>query len=236
MAQPQCQPPSLRPRAQPHSPTPAPAPLPPPAKRRRGRPRIRTELELEQRRKAWYRQRYLRSVYLGQQSERWKRLRQQLGHEVEPHTVCVSFTLQEQFTPKYVHIGNPNSGVDYVRTYLSRSQFLLPFVSLGLMCLGALIGLCACACHTLYPTIGTGVLHLLAGLCILGTVACFTANIELLRTKLHPPEPLAPGEYGWSFCLACVSAPLQLMAAALFIWAARTDRTDYRRLKSCRVA
>uniref|UniRef100_UPI00398EB7B9 claudin domain-containing protein 1b n=1 Tax=Pristiophorus japonicus TaxID=55135 RepID=UPI00398EB7B9 len=156
--------------------------------------------------------------------------------EVEPRTLCVSFTLQEQFTPKYIHIGNHNSGVDYVRTYLSQSQFLLPFVSLGLMCLGALIGLCACAFHTLYPTIGTGVLHLLAGLCTLGTVACFAANAELLRAKLRPPEPLSATEYGWSFCLACVSAPLQLMAAALFIWAARTDRAEYRRMKSYRAA
>lgn len=48
---------------------------------------------------------------------------------------------------------------------LWRLQFLLPFVSLGLMCFGALIGLCACACRSLYPAIATGVLHFLAGEC-----------------------------------------------------------------------
>lgn len=31
------------------------------------------------------------------------------------------------------------------------------------MCFGALIGLCACICRSLYPTIATGILHLLAG-------------------------------------------------------------------------
>ncbi|XP_078393044.1 uncharacterized protein LOC144676522 [Cetorhinus maximus] len=76
------------PRLRASSRTPAPPPPQPPApgKRRRGRPRIRTELELEQRRKAWYRQRYLCSVYLGQQSERWKRVRQQLGHHKDEQT------------------------------------------------------------------------------------------------------------------------------------------------------
>ncbi|XP_067874563.1 claudin domain-containing protein 1-like isoform X2 [Heterodontus francisci] len=155
---------------------------------------------------------------------------------MEQRTLCVSFSLQDQFTPKYVHVGNHNGGVDYMRTYLSRCQFLLPFISLGLMCFGALIGLCACSCHTLYPAIGTGVLHLLAGFCTLGTVACFAANTELLHVKMQASELHPDGEYGWSFCLACVSAPLQLMAAALFIWAARTDRTEYSRMRSYRVA
>ncbi|XP_078092413.1 claudin domain-containing protein 1-like [Mustelus asterias] len=155
---------------------------------------------------------------------------------VKQDTLCVSFSLQDQFTPKYAQVGNHNSGVDYVRTYLSRCQILLPFISLGLMCFGALIGLCACSCHTLYPAIGTGVLHLLAGLCTLATVACFVANVELLHAKTQDPQLLLEGDYGWSFCLACVSAPLQLMAAALFIWAARTDRTEYSRMKLYRVA
>ncbi|XP_078389790.1 claudin domain-containing protein 1-like [Cetorhinus maximus] len=154
----------------------------------------------------------------------------------EQGALCVSFSLKDQFTPKYTQIGNHNSEIDYVRTYLSRCQILLPFISLGLMCLGALIGLCACSCHTLYPAIGTGVLHLLAGACTLGTVACFAANVELLHVKTRVPELSPNGDYGWSFCLACVSAPLQLMAAALFIWAARTDRTEYSRMKMYRVA
>ncbi|XP_060708474.1 claudin domain-containing protein 1-like [Hemiscyllium ocellatum] len=156
--------------------------------------------------------------------------------EVNQGSMCVSFSLKNQFTPKYKQIGNHNSGVDYVRTYLSRCQILLPFISLGLMCFGALIGLCVCSCRSLYPAIGTGVLHLLAGICTLGTVACFAANVELLHAKMQDSEPRPDGEYGWSFCLACVSAPLQLMAAALFIWAARTDRTEYSRMKAYRVA
>ncbi|GCC32908.1 claudin domain-containing protein 1-like isoform X2 [Chiloscyllium punctatum] len=156
--------------------------------------------------------------------------------EVNQGSMCVSFSLKNQFTPKYKQIGNHNSGVDYVRTYLSRCQILLPFISLGLMCFGALIGLCVCSCRSLYPAIGTGVLHLLAGICTLGTVACFAANIELLHAKMQDLEPRPDGEYGWSFCLACVSAPLQLMAAALFIWAACTDRTEYSRMKAYRVA
>ncbi|XP_030795852.1 claudin domain-containing protein 1 isoform X2 [Rhinopithecus roxellana] len=77
-------------------------------------------------------------------------------------TKCVSFTLTEQFMEKFVDPGNHNSGIDLLRTYLWRCQFLLPFVSLGLMCFGALIGLCACICRSLYPTIATGILHLLA--------------------------------------------------------------------------
>ncbi|XP_059815977.1 uncharacterized protein LOC132387623, partial [Hypanus sabinus] len=68
------------------APCPAGAATPQPGRRPRGRPRIRTELELEQRRKAWYRQRYLRSVYLGRQSERWRRVRQQLGHGKDEQT------------------------------------------------------------------------------------------------------------------------------------------------------
>ncbi|XP_048379870.1 claudin domain-containing protein 1-like isoform X1 [Stegostoma tigrinum] len=156
--------------------------------------------------------------------------------DVNQGSVCVTFSLKDQFTPKFKQIGNHNSGVDYVRTYLSRCQILLPFVSLAFMCFGALIGLCVCSCRTLYPAIGTGVLHLLAGICTLGTVVCFAANIELLHAKIQDLEPRPDGEYGWSFCLACVSAPLQLMAAALFIWAARTDRTEYSRMKAYRVA
>ncbi|KAL8190859.1 UNVERIFIED_CONTAM: Claudin domain-containing protein 1 [Gekko kuhli] len=153
----------------------------------------------------------------------------------ETVTKCISFSLSDQFMEKYKEPGNHNSGSDLNRTYLWRLQFLLPFVSLGLMCFGALIGLCACACRSLYPAIATGVLHLLAGLCTLGSVCCYVAGIELLHQKLPPPEGVQ-GQFGWSFCLACVSAPLQFMAAALFIWAARTNRKEFTLLKAYRVA
>ncbi|XP_043939988.1 claudin domain-containing protein 1 [Protopterus annectens] len=148
------------------------------------------------------------------------------------HT-CRSFSLSDQFKSKYVDPGNHNSGDDFLRTCLWRCQFLLPFVSLGLMCFGAFIGLCACACHRIYPTIGTGVLHLLAGVCTVATVICYIAGIELLHYKLLAKTS---GGYSWSFFLACVSAPLQFMAAALFIWAARTNRKEYSRMKAYRVA
>uniref|UniRef100_A0ABI7XDP8 Claudin domain containing 1 n=1 Tax=Felis catus TaxID=9685 RepID=A0ABI7XDP8_FELCA len=150
-------------------------------------------------------------------------------------TKCMSFTLNEQFMEKFVDPGNHNSGIDLLRTYLWRCQFLLPFVSLGLMCFGAVIGLCACICRSLYPTIATGILHLLAGLCTLGSVSCYVAGIELLHQKLELPENVS-GEFGWSFCLACVSAPLQFMASALFIWAAHTNRKEYTLMKAYRVA
>ncbi|XP_050817652.1 claudin domain-containing protein 1 isoform X2 [Gopherus flavomarginatus] len=72
-------------------------------------------------------------------------------------------------------------------------------------------------------------------LCTLGSVSCYVAGIELLHKKLHPPDDVQ-SEFGWSFCLACVSAPLQFMAAALFIWAARTNRKEFTLLKTYRVA
>ncbi|KAJ6662233.1 hypothetical protein lerEdw1_012396 [Lerista edwardsae] len=153
----------------------------------------------------------------------------------EMKTKCASFSLSEQFMEKYKEPGNHNSGSDLNRTYLWRFQFLLPFVSLGLMCFGALIGLCACACHSLYPAIATGVLHFLAGLCTLGSVGCYVAGIELLHQNLPRPAGVQ-GQFGWSFCLACVSAPLQFMAAALFIWAAHTNRKEFTLLKAYRVA
>ena len=46
---------------------------------------------------------------------------------------------------------------------LWRCQFLLPLVSLALVFLSGLIGVCACLCRSLTPTLGVGVLHLLAG-------------------------------------------------------------------------
>ncbi|XP_029431632.1 claudin domain-containing protein 1-like isoform X2 [Rhinatrema bivittatum] len=71
--------------------------------------------------------------------------------------------------------------------------------------------------------------------CTLGSVACYVAGVELLHEKLPVPENIR-GEFGWSLCLACVSAPLQFMAAALFIWAARTNRREYTFMKAYRVA
>ncbi|KAM5281308.1 claudin domain-containing protein 1 isoform 3-T3 [Ctenodactylus gundi] len=72
-------------------------------------------------------------------------------------------------------------------------------------------------------------------LCTLGSVSCYVAGIELLHQKLVLPENVS-GEFGWSFCLACVSAPLQFMASALFIWAAHTNRKEYTLMKAYRVA
>ncbi|XP_076974752.1 claudin domain-containing protein 1 isoform X3 [Tamandua tetradactyla] len=72
-------------------------------------------------------------------------------------------------------------------------------------------------------------------LCTLGSVSCYVAGIELLHQKLELPENVS-GEFGWSFCLACVSAPLQFMASALFIWAAHTNRKEYTLMKAYRVA
>uniref|UniRef100_A0A3Q3MAW7 Claudin domain containing 1a n=1 Tax=Mastacembelus armatus TaxID=205130 RepID=A0A3Q3MAW7_9TELE len=74
-------------------------------------------------------------------------------------TKCVSFTLPEQFNPKYTLREND---VDLLRTYLWRCQFLLPLVSLALVFLSGLIGVCACLCRSFTPTLGVGVLHLLA--------------------------------------------------------------------------
>uniref|UniRef100_A0A674MMK5 Claudin domain containing 1b n=1 Tax=Takifugu rubripes TaxID=31033 RepID=A0A674MMK5_TAKRU len=75
---------------------------------------------------------------------------------------CVSFTLQQQFYPKYKAPGDPDSEEELLRTYLWRCQFLLPLVSLALVFLSGLVGLCACLCRSFTPTLGAGVLHLLA--------------------------------------------------------------------------
>lgn len=148
---------------------------------------------------------------------------------------CVSFTLPQQFSPKYKHLGNPNSEEDLLRTYLWRCQFLLPLVSLALVFLGGLVGVCACLCRSFTPTLGVGVLHLLAGLCTLGTVCCFLAGVDLLQQYSPPPEGVV-GSLGWSLYLALISFPLQMMAAALFLWAARSHRKNYSRMTAYRVA
>lgn len=101
---------------------------------------------------------------------------------------CRSFTLPQQFIPKYREPGNHNSGEDLLRTCewkrmsqpqiqildiyqwpfslradLWRGQFLLPLVALGLVIFAALTGFCACLCRSFTPTLGIGILQLLAG-------------------------------------------------------------------------
>ncbi|XP_035855942.1 claudin domain-containing protein 1b isoform X2 [Sander lucioperca] len=150
-------------------------------------------------------------------------------------TQCVSFTLPQQFRPKYKYPGIHNNEEDLLRTYLWRCQFLLPLVSLALVFLGGLVGVCACLCRSFTPTLGVGVLHLLAGLCTLGTVCCFLAGVDLLQQYSPPPEGVE-GSLGWSLYLALISFPLQMMAAALFLWAARSHRKNYTRMTAYRVA
>ncbi|XP_034396888.1 claudin domain-containing protein 1b isoform X1 [Cyclopterus lumpus] len=147
-------------------------------------------------------------------------------------TQCVSFTLPQQFNPKYKQSGNHDGEEDLLRTYLWRCQVLLPLVSLALVFLGGLVGVCACLCRSFTPTLGVGVLHLLAGLCTLGTVCCFLAGVDLYSPL---PEGVE-GSLGWSLYLALISFPLQMMAAALFLWAARSHRKNYTRMTAYRVA
>ncbi|CAN9510343.1 unnamed protein product [Ophioblennius macclurei] len=146
-------------------------------------------------------------------------------------TQCVSFTLPQQFAIKK----NTDVEEDLLRTYLWRCQFLLPLVSLALVFLSGLVGVCACLCHSFTPTLGVGVLHLLAGLCSLGSVCCFLAGVDLLHQFYPPPEGVE-GSLGWSLYLALISVPLQMMAAALFLWAARSHRKNYTRMTAYRVA
>ncbi|KAM6940752.1 claudin domain-containing protein 1-like [Xenentodon cancila] len=149
-------------------------------------------------------------------------------------TKCVSFTLPQQFIPKYKNHGN-SSEEDLLRTYLWRCQFLLPLVSLALVFLSGLVGVCACLCRSFTPTLGVGVFHFLAGLCSLGTVCCFRAGVDLLHHYYSPP-PGVDGSMGWSLYLALISFPLQMMAAALFLWAGKSHRKNYSRMSAYRVA
>ncbi|KAF7686885.1 claudin domain-containing protein 1a isoform X1 [Silurus meridionalis] len=153
----------------------------------------------------------------------------------EMDTECVSFTLSQQFTPKYIEPGNHNSGEDIIRTYLWRCQFLLPLLSLGLVLVGGLVGFCACLCRSFSPTLGIGLLHLLAGVCSLGCVCCFLAGMDLLHRVSVIPD-LVDGSLGWSLYLALISSPLYMMAAALLVWAARCHSKNYYRFTAYRVA
>ncbi|AWO97632.1 putative claudin domain-containing protein 1-like, partial [Scophthalmus maximus] len=148
---------------------------------------------------------------------------------------CRSFSLPQQFTPKYKEPGNHNSGEDMVRTYLWRCQFVLPLVSLGLVVLAGLTGFVACLCQSLTPTLGIGVLHLLAGLCTLATVCCYLAGMDLLHRVSMLPDKV-DGSLGWSLYLALISSPLHMMAAALLVWAARSHSQNYYRMTAYRVA
>nr|XP_046164468.1 claudin domain-containing protein 1-like isoform X2 [Oncorhynchus gorbuscha] len=104
-------------------------------------------------------------------------------------TQCVSFTLPQQFLPKYKEPGNHNTGEDLLRTCL----------------------------------------------CSLGTVCCFLAGMDLLHRVSVLPDGV-DGSLGWSLYLALISSPLEMMAAALFLWAARSHRQNYTRMTAYRVA
>lgn len=150
-------------------------------------------------------------------------------------TKCQAFTLPQQWESKFKSPGNINSGEDLLRTYLWKCQFLLPLVSVGLVFLAALIGVCACLCRSVTPTLFVGILHLLAGLCTVATVCCFLSGVHLLHEISELPEGMDYSP-GWSLFLALISSPLQIMAAALFIWAARSHRQHYTRMTAYRVA
>ncbi|KAG7314274.1 hypothetical protein KOW79_022770 [Hemibagrus wyckioides] len=147
---------------------------------------------------------------------------------------CEAFTLPQQFEVKYRHPNN-SSEEDFLRTSLWRCRFIFPLVSLGLVFLAALVGVCACLCRSLTPTLFVGLLHLLAGLCSLATVCCFLAGLDLLHQVLDWQDGVV-SSLGWSLYLALVSSPLQMMAAALFMWAARSHRKNYTRMTAYRVA
>ncbi|XP_062864947.1 claudin domain-containing protein 1b [Trichomycterus rosablanca] len=155
--------------------------------------------------------------------------------DLKMETVCEVFSLSQQFEPKYRPLTNGSKEEDPLRTYLWRCRIVFPLVSLGLVFLAALTGVCACLCRSITPTLVIGLLHLLAGLCSLATVCCFLAGIDLLEQAFHWPERVGES-LGWSLYLALVSSPLQMMAAALFTWAARSHRKNYTRMTAYRVA
>uniref|UniRef100_A0A1A8Q6T7 Claudin domain containing 1 n=2 Tax=Nothobranchius TaxID=28779 RepID=A0A1A8Q6T7_9TELE len=161
----------------------------------------------------------------------WSHWYKEPDPKMETH--CVSFTLPQQFKLKYKY--QEDSPEDLLRTYLWRCQFLLPLVSLALVFLSGLVGVCACLCRSFTPTLVVGVLHFLAGLCSLGTVCCFRAGVDLLHHNHEPPSGV-DGSMGWSLYLALISFPLQMMAAALFLWAAKSHRKSYTRMVAYRVA
>lgn len=83
---------------------------------------------------------------------------------------------------------------------LWRCQFLLPLASLGLVVLAGLIGFCACFCRSLAPTLGIGVLHLLAGKAlILNWKDWGEQNPNLMW---NPPAPTLQVSAPWPRCAA----------------------------------
>ncbi|KAM9449925.1 claudin domain-containing protein 1b isoform 1-T2 [Clarias gariepinus] len=152
-----------------------------------------------------------------------------------PVSKCEAFTLPQQFEVKYRGL-NISNEEDLLRTALWRCRFIFPLVSLGLVFLAALVGVCACLCRSLTPTLFVGLLHLLAALCSMATVCCFLAGADLLHEALRWPEEGQSSSLGWSLYLALISSPLQMMAAALFTWAARSHRKNYTRMTAYRVA
>lgn len=74
-----------------------------------------------------------------------------------------------------------------------------------------------------------------SGLCSLGTVCCFLAGVDLVHQNFPLPDGVE-GTLGWSLYLALISFPLQMMAAALFLWAAKSHRKNYTRMTAYRVA
>ncbi|XP_017264590.1 claudin domain-containing protein 1-like isoform X2 [Kryptolebias marmoratus] len=161
----------------------------------------------------------------------WRCIQPDSSSEPKMETSCVSFTLSQQFETKY----QLSEKEDLLRTYLWRFQFLLPLVSLALVFLSGLVGVCACLCRSFTPTLGVGVLHFLAGLCSLGTICCFRVGVDLLE-KTYPLPKGVEGSMGWSLYLALISFPLQMMAAALFLWAAKSHRKNYTPMVVYRVA
>uniref|UniRef100_A0A1A8DXI0 Claudin domain containing 1 n=1 Tax=Nothobranchius kadleci TaxID=1051664 RepID=A0A1A8DXI0_NOTKA len=161
----------------------------------------------------------------------WSHWYKEPDPKMETH--CVSFTLPQQFKQKYKY--QEDSPEDLLRTYLWRCQFLLPLVSLALVFLSGLVGVCACLCRSFTPTLVVGVLHFLAGLCSLGTVCCFRAGVDLLHHNQMLPDKV-DGSLGWSLYLALISSPLHMMAAALLVWAARSHSQNYYRMTAYRVA
>lgn len=88
-----------------------------------------------------------------------------------PVSPVTNTRLKTRFAPSYIRrmktvvTDEPTLFCVFLRVCIDmwRSQFLLPLVSLGLVVLAGLIGFCACLCQSLAPTLGVGILHLLAG-------------------------------------------------------------------------
>ncbi|KAK1154846.1 claudin domain-containing protein 1-like, partial [Acipenser oxyrinchus oxyrinchus] len=100
-------------------------------------------------------------------------------------------------------------------------QFLLPIVNLGLMFFGVLIAMCAC--HSMYPTMGTKTPSPPGGLCTLGVVGCFMAGVQLLHSRVELPDGGPRGG-------------VQFMTSALLVCACRSSHKEYSRMQAYRVA